>query len=411
VGKKAKWVAAIALLSLVSAACGSSSHSAGATGSANSGHTYTIGLLTDLTGLAAGSTRTSVEGAKAGIIVAKQKGYNIKLDVADTATSPAGALTAAQNLVDQDHVLAVIADSVLTFAAAHFLTSRGIPVIGWPSDGTEWLTSKNMFSDQGYQDTSKVATLFGKFLASQGVTNLGVVGYGVPATSAKSAHSYALSAQSAGIKIGYLNAKLPLGTTDVQPVALAMKSAGVNGVIAPVAANTALLLITALHQAGVDVKAGLLSTGYGSDLTNGGPGAIQSAQGVDFLVPYEPIEMHTAATQQFQQALSQVGVTTDPGYAEYSSYVAIAMLVAGLQGAGSHPTASSLIASLTNLHNFDAAGLLGSHSYDPGNRTPDATLVDNCAYIAKLVGSGFQLVPGADPVCGSVIPGVTASAS
>jgi ABC-type branched-subunit amino acid transport system substrate-binding protein len=72
------------------------------------------------------------------------------------------------------------------------------------------------------------------------------------------------SAKAAGIKIGYLNASFAFGSTNVQPVALAMKAAGVDGATASVDPNTSYALITALRQAGVDLKAFLLPTGYGA---------------------------------------------------------------------------------------------------------------------------------------------------
>jgi len=41
------------------------------------------------------------------------------------------------------------------------------------------------------------------------------------------------------------------------------------------------------------------------------------------------------------------------------------------------------------------------------NRAGEAIGVDNCLWVTKLSGSKFELVPGADPICGSVIPGKT----
>jgi hypothetical protein len=82
----------------------------------------------------------------------------VRYVVADTETSPGGALTAAKKLVQEDHMFAVVANSVLTFAAANFLTSQGIPVLGSAQDGPEWVTSRNMFSVFGRADTTKVAT-------------------------------------------------------------------------------------------------------------------------------------------------------------------------------------------------------------------------------------------------------------
>jgi branched-chain amino acid transport system substrate-binding protein len=405
------FIALAAVLAVVAAGCGSSSSKAtgSATGSAT-GPTYTIGLLTDLTGVGASGTHSSVQGVQAGIQVAKQEGYNVKLDVADTTSSPTGALAAAQKLVDEDHVFAVIAESVFTFAGAKFLTAHGVPVLGWPNDGSEWNTSVNMFSVQAYQDPTLVPSTHGKFMKLEGVTNVASVGYGI-VRSAEAAKSYALSSEAAGLKVGYLNANLPLGTTDVQPIALQMKSAGVDGFIAPLSPSTGLLLIKALRQDNVTLKAALLGSGYGGDLIQGGANGVQNAQGVSFLLPWEPVEMHSAATRKLQEALANVGVNGDPTYAQYAGYIAVDLLVQGLKAAGSKPTQASFINAVGHIQNYNAVGLLGNLHINYSNRSPDGVAVQNCVFVTKLEGSSFHLVPGADPVCGSIVPGKRVSAS
>src|SRR5262245_34707263 len=124
--KKVKLLAAAAAVLMVAASCSSSSKSSGGTsttggssastsggsggGSSGGGNrTYTVGVLTDLTGLAATNALTFPSGVKAGVSLAAKDGYTIKYVVADTASSPTGALAAAQKLVDQDHVFAVLA--------------------------------------------------------------------------------------------------------------------------------------------------------------------------------------------------------------------------------------------------------------------------------------------------------------
>jgi ABC-type branched-subunit amino acid transport system substrate-binding protein len=166
-------------------------------------------------------------------------------------------------------------------------------------------------------------------------------------------------------------------------------------------------LITALRQAGANLKVALLPTGYGGDLLQAGPGALQEAQNVYFTLTYEPVEMHTAATQQLQSDLSKVGVTNDPTYAEYNGYLSVALFVKGVAAAGSHPTQASLIAALSNIHDWDAMGLVGNHHIDINDRA--ASGMTNCAWVTKLSGNSFQLVPGADPICGHLIPGLTVS--
>jgi len=45
------------------------------------------------------------------------------------------------------------------------------------------------------------------------------------------------------------------------------------------------------------------------------------------------------------------------------------------------------------------------------NQRGQAAGVNNCFWITQYVGDTFHLVPGMDPLCGSIIPGKTVSSS
>ncbi len=403
-GTRSKIVVALAVMATAAtaAACGSSGSSGSKGSSGSSGRpTYTVGVLTDLTGVAASGNKSVINGIKAGVTVAAQDGYTIKYVVADTGTSPAGALSGAQKLVTQKHVTAVIAHSALTFAASAYLTAHHVPVVGAAEDGPEWTTSKNMFSVYGALHVEKVATTVGKFFKIVGATNVGSLGYNISPSSADSAKTAALSAQAAGLKAGYVNAKFPFGSTDVQPVALAMKKAGVNAIALEVDPNTSYALISALRQQGVNLKAAVLPIGYGADILQAGAGALDAAQNVYYTLQMEPVQMNTPATKAFQAALAQVGVTTVPTLPEYDGYASVLLLVQGLKGAGSNPSQASLITSLSKITAFTAGGLYGDHPDNTNDRENLIGGADNCLYFTRLVGKDFKLVPGADPVCGA----------
>ena len=407
--KFSKMLAVGAAVVLTGAACSSSSHKS--SGGGGSGKTITVGVLTDLTGLAAGTEVSVIPGVKAGFGRAAQEGYTIKYVVGDAATSPTGALTAAKKLVEQDHVFAVLSDSALAFAAAGYLTSKGVPVVGAATDGPEWSTARNMFPVEGALDYHKVVDTIGKFLKMQGVTNMASVGYGITPSSSLSTKATAAAASLQGIKVGYLNANFPFGGTNVGPVALAIKNAGADGLYAGVETSTSFALVTALRQNGASLKAAVLPIGYGGDLLSGGPDAQVAAKGVFFPVGFEPVEMHTPATEQFQQDLRKyAGITQDPTLNEYFAYVMVDAFVQGLKAAGSNPTQASFINAMLGIHNYNAAGLYGSHSVEFSLSGRALTQgADNCGWYTVFNGTSFDLVPGADPICGAVVPGKTVS--
>ncbi len=407
-------VAAAAAVGLVAAGCSSSSkspNSSAGSSSSSSGQTITVGILADLTGAGSNTAGTFPQGIKAGIGVAESEGYHIKYVEADTTTTPSGELSAAQRLVEQDHVYAVFLASVLGFTAAPYLDSKGIPVIGCACDSTEWITDRNMFSIIGTQDYTKVQTTYGLFFKAHGVTNLATVGYSIEPSSEDVAKDMALSAEHEGIKVGYINTNFPLGSTNVGPIALAMKSDGVNGLATGILTASTFAIMSALKDQGVNLKLALPPTGYGGDLIQGGPGASQAAQGAYFLATGEPVEMHTAATEAFQNALkTYAGVNGEPTFSEYLGYMSVAALVQGLRAAGKNATQAQLINAMLGITNFNGAGLYDTHSvsFAMQDRGKVAS-ADNCLWFTQYQGTTFHLVPGEDPLCGQNLPGETVS--
>lgn len=400
--KTTRILAVAAVTLVVTAGCGSSSKSTNGNGTGSNGgdKTFTVGVLTDVTGIAASGNKTTVQGVQAGQVLARRAGYTIKYVVGDTTSSPSGALAAAQKLVQQDHVLAVIAVSALTFGAAAYLASHRVPVVGLGEDGNEWTQSPTMFSAFGALHPNVVTTAVGDFMKMHGVTSVAALGYSISPSSSEAAASDAKSAQDAGLKVGYLNTNFPFGSTNVGPEVIAMKNAGVDALNPIVDPDTGFALVSGLRQQGDNLKVALLPTGYGGDLLQAGPGALQSAQGVYFESTFEPVEVHDAATQQFQSDLKAIGVNSDPTFGEYGGYTSVGLLVQALQGAGSSVTQGSLVAALSGIHNWTAMGLFGGRSLDINNRAAASGSAANCLWIVKLSGNGFALVPGADPICG-----------
>jgi branched-chain amino acid transport system substrate-binding protein len=401
-------------IALFAVSCSSGSSGSGKPTGSSSGssskaatQSITVGVLTDATGVASSANKTFEDGIKAGVVYAARNGINLKYVVADSQTSPSAILSGAQKLVTQDHVPVVLAVSSLTFAAAPYLTAKHIPVIGAAADGPEWAKSTNMFAISGQLHTDRASTIYGDFFKQQGVTTVGTLGYGISPTSADFAQIAATSAKHAGLKVGYVNTKFPFGSTNVQPVAAAMKSAGVDGFTAAVDPNTGFALVTSLRQSGSDPKVSLLPTGYGGDVQQAGPGALQAAQNVYFFIQGEPVEMQTPATKQFEADLRSAGIKGEPTYAMYNGYLSVGLLVRALKSAGPNATAASITTALNGIHNYDGLGLWGGRTSDPNDRNKTSASGENCLWFTKLVGTTFQVVKSAAPLCGTDIPGGT----
>jgi hypothetical protein len=118
------------------------------------------------------------------------------------------------------------------------------------------------------------------------------------------------------------------------------------------------------------------------------------------------MELNTPATKQFAADLKSAGIKGLPTQAEYNGYVSVGLLLQGLKAAGKNPTQASLIASLFKVRSYDALGLFGSHPVAINDRID---FYDSCSWVAKLKGNNFDLVAGAEPICGKVLPGLSVS--
>ena len=370
---------------LVGAACGSSGKSQTApttggssvtTGAAGSGLTasapgvstssVTLGLITSLTGSASPEYTGIVPAAKARIAQQNAQGgidgRQIKLDVVDDQSTPQGDATAAQDLIAKG-VFGVIGETPFLFGGYKPLQAGGLPVTGGGYDGPEWgqQPNTNMFSIGGPVDPHYPANNGAAlFMKSLGVTTVAAFGYGVSPSSTAAAKGFVVAAQSVGLKKGYLDTSIPFGSVQAGPIALSLKSSGVDGLDMPLDDNTNFAIIAAADQAGVKLKVALSATGYGQALLDD-TAVLGPANGTYFNTVGEPVELHTAATQAFQAALAKyANYTGVPGFDWYEGWGSTDLMIKGLQMAGKNPTRTSFITALHTVTDYDANGLLAA---------------------------------------------------
>ncbi|MGX7678634.1 ABC transporter substrate-binding protein [Jatrophihabitans sp. DSM 45814] len=379
---------------------GASSSSGSST--AGSAATLKVGVINDASGSAASGSTTTEVGLKAYVNAVNSEGgvngHKIEYVLADSQSTPAGALTAAQKLVQNDKVFAVISASAFFFGAEPYLLKEGVPVVGTGFDGPEWTDPKNtnMFTASGVNNNADVFTTGGNAVKVIGGTVCGAVGYQESPSAAKSAAAFPQSCAHQGLKAGYV-AQISFGSTDVAPIALRMKAAGVDSIFFSTVPSTGFALAGALRTVGATTKAILLPTGYGGDLLKSSA-AVQAAQGFYFSNSLAPVELNTPATQKLQARFKAVGENDGPGFAESTAYEAMLAFAAGVTAAGDNLTPQSFITALRKVNNFDAEGLLATPT-DFGDYSP----AKQCAFYVKLSGNKFVPVQGLDPVCGTKV--------
>ena len=401
-------IALLVTAGIAVSACGSGGSSSG---SDEAGGTVTVGVITPLTGAAAAGFGPSTEsGVKARLEAQNAEGgvngTKIVYKVADDKSTPDGALAAARDLVQNQKVSAVISVSPFISGAQPFLLQQGIPTIGGSFSGSDWADpkNKNMFASAGSVDYSLPATTFPQYLKESGVTKFGMLAYAGSASSTLVVQSMAKAAESIGLEVAYQNENLPFGSTDVGAIAIGMRDAGVNGLYLPVNSPTAFALIGALNQLGVKLTATLLPTGYGQELL-AQPAAVQAAQGLGFTSAFPPVELETDATKKVVSNLATYAdVTTIPGFAMYTAYVAADAYVRGLEANEGKSDTVSYIDNLRKVNDYTAGGLFK----EPVNFAEFGDIgagvgPGNCIFVSKLEGNGFVPDQAAAPACGEIV--------
>src|SRR4051812_105034 len=141
---------AVAIMtSLGLAAVGVLATGAGAQSGSDPGVTakdVTLGYISSQTGVAAATHKNAHKSCQARIDAQNAKGgvngRKINLEIIDDASSGAN-LTAAQDLVQNRKVFAVIDNSAFAFLAQRFLKEQNVPMIGGGFDGSYYYNAGN----------------------------------------------------------------------------------------------------------------------------------------------------------------------------------------------------------------------------------------------------------------------------
>jgi branched-chain amino acid transport system substrate-binding protein len=418
--KPMRWAGQLFCIGLVLSACSSSAKSSSppssqATGSnvtAQPGATLspiTIGLDTSLTGPGAAGYPNAVKGAQARFDLQNAQGgvggRKINLIVADDGSTPTGAQTAVDELVQVKKVFGLIFVSAVTTGAYKLPQQLGVPVVGAPFDGPEWGEQPNTNMVSTYGDVGTllpVGTWDAEAAKLSGATNMAVVAIaGIPSAQ-EAAHLFVTAAKAIGLKVGYLDLSLPLGSVNATPVVLAMKNAGVDGFDSLILESSAIAIMTTAKQAGLNLKAPLLSAGYGQDLLSPAS-TLQAAQGAITSVNQVPFEENTPATRAEQAAFQKYanfsGVP-DENWTE--GWVAADIWIKGLEEAGANPTRPSFLNAIHSTTGYTAGGLLPA-SLDFSLKDFGKNPPTDCGYFAKLQGSTFVPLNRGKPLCGTVV--------
>lgn len=382
----------------------------GASAPGISDKTVRVGLLTDLTGAAASTFADTPDGAQARFSLQNAQGgvfgRALKLDIADTGSTPVGAQNAAQALVAQKSVFGVIAVSALTFGGSAYLHQEGIPVTGSALDGPEWYTEPNlnMFNLEGTSSPRYPSyTSEGQFYKSLGVRNIGFVADDTP-SSARGVKQVMNSLRNVGLR-ACTSIVIHLGAVDFNVITLQLKQAGCDAAECSCLLSSSLALATALHDSQVHIPL-VFDAGPAQQILDS-PGAIMAATGGYFptLSAYSGpgYDAFISSLKHYDPHYT-VGL---PDLGVLDGWIAADLFIQGMQAAGPNPTRQAFISQLRHDTTWSGNGLRpGPASFDPFGQAPPQF----CLYYLKLQNSQYHnYPPDGRPFCGALIPNSNAS--
>jgi branched-chain amino acid transport system substrate-binding protein len=420
--RKTAAVAVVIVGAIALSACSSKSNSPDAAGpapsvnnTAASGAPIKLGLLTSETGVASSSFNTVYQGVEARIGLQNAQGgvdgHKLEYVTADDTSTGPGAVAAAQQLIEQDHVYGIMEDSSFFSAAAETTTQAGIPVTGVSFDaGPEWWNKSetNIFDAYGYGNYSLVSTTYPQFFKMVGATKVAAIGYGDSPSSAMNAEAVAEGSEHEGLQ-GFYDNSLPFGSTDVGPLVQKIKAEGANAIYLSTVQSTGYAMAQALKQAGVKYKALVLATGYGQDVISD-PATRDAATGIDFASIVAPTEANTTGTQEFAAAMKKyAGVSGIPSWGAYIGWLTTDLMIYGLEQAGPEASSQQFIKKL-RASTWDGAGLESPTDFADIKPTMGGQDQGRCLYFIGFNGSTFVPQQGASPLCGNIINGLTIKA-
>lgn len=334
-------------------------------------------------------------------------GRKIKfLGFLDDAFSPATNLSNAQQLVQKDHVFAVVpmAGEAPGAATGQFLAAHHIPFIGWSTSAAfdaEPLWGLGVNGNQGNPEVQGAGGMIQAIAAQHDQKSPSKVKMALIANNFSGAiianQALAGVAKHEGIDVTYAQAPIaPIGTTNYAPYAQAIMSSGANTVYEVLGAADSIGLAAALKAAGFK---GMIINGvtyYPGELA-GNPNEAAALNGVYVENEFPVDEEHTAATNQALKDFKAVGqpaaMPSGAAAGYWSAIVFEQMLKATLARVHNiaKVTPSALQQTVTGSKSWTYKdpinGGIGQETFPAAETIPTG-----CGALVKTVGTSFKMV-------------------
>lgn len=319
-------------------------------------------------------------------------GSPVSVIVKDDSNNAATALQDAQDLIQNDHAIAIGDASFTATAFEKYIDGVKVPVVslGGAGASTLYLSNPNFFTEMttipgaiaAYAETAKIA----------GGKNFGLLYCSESPTCSQSVPLFKQASEATGLKFGY-SAEVSASTPNYTAVCLAAKNAGVD----------ALAIVSASPQENQRIFDNCATQNYSPIVLNNGS-TFGPAAASDSKIPVQwtftptlSASVVSAATAAFRAAMGSYLASASAPQNVMNAWVGLEVLAAAATAgvkSGTTPTAAAIYDGLYSLKDFTAGGLTGPLTY---SRT--APTQSNCFFLSKLDHGTFSTPKGTAPVC------------
>lgn len=317
-------------------------------------------------------------------------GHPVNLITADDGGNPSTGLSEAQTMVQQDHVIAFLANSAVlsTPTIAPYLQQVGVPTIGGTDIESEWYTNPDFYPEGSsvriWEDGAA------KNGINEGHTKVGILYCVEFALICSNVDSLMIQDMNTLGGQTVYNEQISLAQPDFTSECLSARAAGVTNLVVLADINSWERLATDCDNqdfhpyyaiAGLEINPNLIATS-----TIGMVGAAGSF----------PFMVVSPATAQFDAAVKEATGQAPVAEFEASAWVAgLILQTAASKLSASNPTAAQVVAGLDQIRNDNFGGLTSPLTFTQGQPTPTPT----CYYPIVVVQGGFSAPDGLQPQC------------
>jgi branched-chain amino acid transport system substrate-binding protein len=289
--------------------------------------------------------------------------------------SPSGNVRAAQTLVQEKKVFAVLPVSTGSFSGGRYLAEKGVPTFGFDIDAGFCGTSseeqaieaalparhvkcprKNIFGEKGSFLCFTCPILPPAYVAKEmGYTRVAIVAYGSFAQAVDCASGVEASLKKYGLDIVFDDRSLPYNFSDASNDVQEMKDRKVQFVASCMDFSGTFKISQQLRQSGADDIAIFAPEGYRrATIQKYGTQLDRWFFGLEF-TPWEAKDK-PLGTRQYLSAMKRRGLS--PSEQSQAGWINAALLVEGLKRAGPHFTQASVVDAINAVTDFTADGIL-----------------------------------------------------